>query len=275
MASGHQPFQIIGHFATGGVANLYKVRLEDGTPALLRQLQTSKCFRLSVRKRFMVGTQYRQMLSPHPNIQNSLGNGAGFIWPYELVEFVDGVPLRTMMSLNDYRIKENAAQIICGIAKGLSWMHEHHLMHLDVKPENFLVERNNQVMGVKLTDFDLAREASDNGPHRQMGTPAFMAPEQFIKKLAYQASDVFAFGLIAYQLLTGKLAFSGKTEKKFWRHQASSKVRPRAVRELAPDVSSGLEAIVMKCLEKKLADRYQDMCQVHQALVRLKIPNII
>ena len=269
MASAHLPYRVIEPFAEGGVARLSKVRLQDGTLALLRELQTSKLFRLSVRKRFMLGTQHRQLLSPHPNIQNSLGQGPGFIRPYELVEYVDGVSLRSMMTLNDYRLKENAGRIIFEIAKGLSWVHEHELMHLDVKPENFLVHRNSKIVEVKLMDFDLTREASDNGPFRQMGTPAFMAPEQFIDKIAFPASDVFAFGLIAYRILTGKIPFSGKTEKQLWRHQASSQVRPRTIRELAPNVSPGLEAIVMKCLEKKLSDRYQDMCQVLQSLVRL------
>ena len=269
MASGLLPFRIISNFAVGGVANLRKVRMEDGTIALLRELQTSKMFRLAVRKRFMEGTRHRQELSPHPNIQNSYGTGSSFFRPYEVIEFVDGMTLRSMMTLNDYRIKENAELIIRQIAQGLSWVHEHHLMHLDVKPENFLVQRNHNVVEVKLTDFDLSRDASDNGPHRQMGTPAFMAPEQFIDHVSFPSSDVFAFGLIAYQLLTSHIPFSGKTEKKLWRHQASSQVRPRAPREWNNAISPQLDFIIMKCLEKKLADRYRDMTQVLQALNRL------
>ncbi|MBQ4479054.1 MAG: serine/threonine protein kinase [Victivallales bacterium] len=269
MGSGHLPFKVVSDFAVGGVAILRKVRMDDGTIALLRELQASKMLRFSVRKRFTEGTRHRQMLSPHPNIQNSLGTGSSFFRPYEIIEFVDGMTLRSMMTLNDYRVKENVNLIIHQIAQGLSWVHEHHLMHLDVKPENFLVHRNHNVMEVKLTDFDLTRDASDNGPHRQMGTPAFMAPEQFIDHVSFPGSDVFAFGLIAYQLLSGHIAFSGKTEKKLWRHQASASVKPRAVRELNPSVSSQMEFIVMKCLEKKLSDRYRDMTQVLQALNRI------
>ncbi|MBR6470790.1 MAG: serine/threonine protein kinase [Victivallales bacterium] len=270
MASGHLPYRVIGDFAVGGVANLRKVRMSDGTIALLRELQTSKLFRFAVRRRFTEGTRHRQVLSPHPNIQNSLGSGSRFFRPYEIIEFVDGMTLRSMMTLNDYRIKENTELIIRQIAQGLSWVHEHRLMHLDVKPENFLVQRNHNVIEVKLTDFDLTREASDNGPHRQMGTPAFMAPEQFIDHVSFPSSDVFAFGLIAYQLLSGHIAFSGKTEKKLWRHQASSQVHPRALHEWNSAISPQLEFIVMKCLEKKLADRYRDMTQVLQALNRLE-----
>ena len=269
MTSGHLPFRVTEHFAVGGVAHLSKVRMADGTAALLRTMQFSKMLHLSVRHRFVAGTHYRLALSPHPNIQNSLGIGSRFFCPYELVEYVDGVSLRSMLTLNDYRIKEKADLIILQIAKAVSWVHEHGLMHLDVKPENFLVQRNSNVIEVKLMDFDLTRDAGDNGPYRQMGTPAFMAPEQFIDKLAFPASDVFAFGLIAYQLLTGRMAFGGKTEKKMWRKQASASVRPRPVRELNPAVSPQLDFIVMKCLEKKMADRFRDMTQVFQALNRL------
>ena len=266
MGSGLLPYRVIEHFAVGGVANLHKVRMNDGTIALLRELQTSKLLRFSVRKRFNEGIRHRQTLSPHPNIQNSFGTGSCFFRPYEIIEYVDGMTLRSMMTLNDYRFKENVNLIIRQIAQGLSWVHEHHLMHLDVKPENFLVQRNRNVIEVKLTDFDLTRDASDNGPHRQMGTPAFMAPEQFIDHVSFPGSDVFAFGLIAYQLLSGHIAFSGKTEKKLWRHQASSQVLPRALHEWNPAISPQLEFIIMKCLEKKLADRYRDMTQVLQAL---------
>ena len=269
MGSEHLPYRIIEHFAVGGVANLCKVRMADGTVALLREMQTSKLLRLCVRKRFVAGIQHRLALSPHPNIQNSLGVGSRFFCPYELIEYIDGTSLRSMLTLNDYRIKEQTGLIILQVAKALSWVHEHHLMHLDGKPENLLVQRNSNVIEVKLMDFDMTREATDNGPYRQMGTPAFMAPEQFIDKLAFQASDVFAFGLIAYQLLTGRMPFGGKTEKKLWRNQASSTVKPRAVRDLNPAVSPQLDFIVMRCLEKKMGDRYRDMCQVLQALNRL------
>lgn len=269
MGSGHLPFRVTEHFAVGGVANLSKVRMADGTVALLREMQASKLLRFSVRRRFVAGTYHRLALSPHPNIQNSLGIGSRFFRPYELIEYIDGVSLRSMLTLNDYRIKEQVEPIIRQIAKALSWVHEHQLMHLDVKPENFLVQRSSDVIAVKLMDFDMTRDASDNGPYRQMGTPAFMAPEQFIDHLAFPCSDVFAFGLIAYQLLTGRMAFGGKTEKKMWRNQASSTVKPRPVREFNAAVSPQLEFIVMKCLEKKMADRYRDMCQVAQAFNRL------
>ncbi len=262
-------FRVIEHFAVGGVADLSKVRLSDGTLALLREMQFSKMLHPSVRRRFVAGMKYRQALSPHPNIQNSLGVGSRFFCPYELVEYLDGVSLRSMLTLNDYRIKEQGVVIIQQIAKALSWVHEHHLMHLDVKPENFLVLRNSNAIEVKLMDFDMAREETDNGPYRQMGTPAFMAPEQFVQHLAFPSSDVFAFGLIAYQLLTGRMAFSGKTERKMWRNQASSSVHPRAVHEFNSAVAPQLEFIVMKCLEKKRSNRYQNMCQVFQALNRI------
>ena len=95
-----------------------------------------------------------------------------------------------------------------------------------------------------------------------------MAPEQFKEKRAYQASDVFAFGVIAYQLLTGQRPFSGNTEKSAWRNQASSRVAPRPPRELNSQISPKLEAVVLGCLRKPLNERYHDMSQVLLSLNR-------
>ena len=268
MSSEKLQYRVLGDFAVGGVAKLRKVGLADGSVAILRELQTSKLFNFGLRSRFVAGTRYRYELTPHPNLVNSFELGSHFLKPYELIEFVDGVSLRSLMTLNDPHLKESAELVIREMAQALSWVHENQLMHLDVKPENFLVERTKNVFTVKLTDFDLARAADDHGPRHQMGTPAFMAPEQFLDRLSFQASDVFAFGLIAYQLLTGKIPFSGSTLKQTWRNQASSAVKPRPIHEWNPNVNPRLEYIIMGCLAKQLNERYKDMFTVIQALNR-------
>ncbi len=252
--------------AIGGMAALKKIALKDGSTAVLREMQSSKLLSLSLRRRFQSGTKIRLTLSPHPNIVNSLERGSHFLTPYEIVEFVNGTSLRGHITQNDPALKENTFQILLEMAQALAWVHQCGFMHLDVKPENFLMERTPHAFTVKLTDFDLTRPKDDNGPRKQLGTPAFMAPEQFLQKLSYQASDVFAFGLIAYQLLTGKLPFTGKTPKDTWKHQASPNILPRPIQEINPYVSSDLEFLVRNCLQKNPKQRPQNMQSVLQAL---------
>jgi len=260
-------YRISSHLADGGMASLERIVLENGMPAVLRELQKCKIFNFSCRERFKAGARIRERLSPHPNIVNSKEIGwHGFFQPYEIIDFVDGVPLRNLMSNADPNLKANTNFVIREMAEALAWVHDSGIMHLDVKPENFLMRRRGNSFELKLTDFDLSREKNDHGPRKQLGTPGFMAPEQFLDKLSYQASDVFAFGLIAYQLLTGKFPFAGKTPKDTWRHQASSHHQPRPIYELAPNVDPQIECVVNKCLMKPLAARYENMSQVLQDL---------
>jgi serine/threonine-protein kinase len=261
-------YRIMGDFAVGGVARLYKVALADGSAAILRELQTSKLLNLRLQCRFSAGAACRSALSPPPTIVNSFEAGRRFLVPYEIIEFVNGISLRTLLNRNEPRLKQDAPELLRQMALGLAWVHEHGYMHLDVKPENFLIQRTDSVYSVKLTDFDLCRRADDCWPRRQMGTPSFMAPEQFKEKRACQASDVFAFGVIAYQLLTGQRPFSGSTEKSAWRSQASFHTAPRPPRELNPQIPPKLEAVVLGCLRKPLKERYHDMSQVLQSLNR-------
>jgi serine/threonine-protein kinase len=268
MSSQRLQFTDAGEFAVGGVARLRKITLVDGRTAILRELQTGKLLNLTMRRRFNVGVNFRKRLSPHTGLVNSIESGCRFLTPYEIIEFVNGVSLRTIITRNDASLKNNVQEMLLQMARALAWVHQHRIMHLDVKPENFLVEYTERGVRVKLTDFDLAREADDNGPRRQMGTPAFMAPEQFSDRLSYPASDVFAFGLIAYQMFSGKRAFSGATLKDTWRNQANPAVKAQPLKEVAPDVPARTEAVIMKCLAKSLDTRFKNMELVLQALSR-------
>ncbi|MGN0866990.1 MAG: serine/threonine-protein kinase [Oligosphaeraceae bacterium] len=252
--------------AVGGMARLWKITLRDGTPAVLREMQAAKLLSLSLRGRFQAGTLARRRLSPHPNLVNSLERGSHFLKPYEILEYVDGPPLRTLMTQGAPLLKGCLSHVLLEMAQALAWVHQCGLMHLDVKPENFLMQRQGSTYTVKLTDFDLCRSRDSHGPRRQLGTPGFMAPEQFLHKLSYQASDVFAFGLIAYQLLTGKHPFSGSTPRETWKHQASPQVQPRPMRELQPNLNPKLDFVVAGCLRKNLDQRYANMNLVLQAL---------
>ena len=255
-----------GPLATGGMAKLDRIVLSDGKPAVLRQMKSLSLLNFRQRKFFKRGAQIRAALTPHPNIVSSLEIGSHFLAPYEIIEYVSGQPLRNLMTLNDPTLKLNTEHVLLEMAEALAWVHDNGFMHLDVKPENFLLKRAKDTYTVKLTDFDLARVRADHGPHRQLGTPGYMAPEQFKRHKCHQASDVFAFGIIAYELLTGRRPFSGKTPKDMWRHQASKRYLPRPLHDFVPQIPPKLEYVILACLNKEREKRYHDMRQVLNAL---------
>lgn len=258
--SQHITYSILGHFATGGMADLHSIVLNDGQRALLRQLHAAKVFRLGLHRRFRFGLKARTALSPHEHIVDSLDWGYSGLRPYEIIEWVEGQNLKNLLNVRSRILADQGLDILTQAATALAWVHDHGLMHLDVKPENFICRSDEDgAITVKLTDFDLARPGDDNGRKRQLGTPAYMAPEQFKDKTALMASDVFAFNVMAYQLLTGKMPFSGETMKKTWRNQASENITARPPRELVPDLPEKLNRLILRGLAKKPQQRHPDM----------------
>lgn len=257
----------LGNFAEGGMASLSSIVLGDGTHALLRELRTGNILNFSQHGRFRFGTKVRAALSPHPNIVNSLEFGYHGIRPYEIIELVEGQNLKAMVNSYSESLQKNMLFILVEAAEGLAWVHQNGFMHLDVKPENFLIKDSaNGTPVVKLTDFDLTKKADDNGPYSQPGTPAYMAPEQFREKLAFQSSDVFAFSLMMYRLVTGKEAFAADTKKKKLQYQASSVHTARNPQEVDPTLNPALSAIIMKGLSKDRNQRYPNMTSLAMEL---------
>lgn len=253
-------YTVLGHFATGGMAELYTVVLNDGQRALRRELHAAKVLRWGLHRRFRFGLKTRASLSPHDNLANSLNWGYDGLKPYEIIEWIDGQNLKNLLNVRSPLLTDHVEEILLQAATALAWVHENQLMHLDVKPENFLCKSNGSGdLIIKLTDFDLARPAEDQSRQRQLGTPAYMAPEQFKERKASPASDVFAFNIMAYQLVTGRMPFSGDTPKKTWRNQASESVVPKTPQELMPEVPDKVSRTIMRGLIKRQQQRIPDM----------------
>ncbi len=256
-----------GKFAEGGMASLTSIVLGDGTRALLRELHGTKILNIKEHSRFRFGTKVRNMLSPHPNIVNSLEFGYHGLLPYEIIELLEGQNLKALVNNHSETLQKHMLYILVEAAEALAWVHQNGFMHLDVKPENFLVkESGGNLPIVKLTDFDLAKKSDDNGPYPQPGTPSYMAPEQFKEKKAFMSSDVFAFCLMMYRIVTGKAAFVADTKKKLLHLQASSVQTARNPLDIDPTLNPALCTILMKGLSKKREQRYQDMMALSMEL---------
>jgi serine/threonine-protein kinase len=131
-------------------------------------------------------------------------------------------------------------------------------MHLDIKPENFLVTRNGNL---RLCDFDLAQERPEKPKKfgKNPGTPAYMAPEQLQHEDFDHRVDIFAFGVMAYEVVTFQKPFPGDSAEEILRLQLEeTPARPSEINQIPPE----LERIIMKCLERDVNKRYPFMSVV-------------
>ncbi len=188
--------------------------------------------------------------------------------PYIVMEYVPGDDLRTVLNRGLLTIPQ-AIKYGIEICNSVGMAHRRGMVHGDLKPGNILVSRENRA---KVTDFGLARalgeSAMDDG-ELVWGTPAYFAPEQAAGDRVMPATDVYAIGVILYEMLTGTVPFKGQTDqevarKHLYEHPAPmSTVTNRAV-------PPKLEAIVSKALAKEPAQRYHSADQLKQALLEFQ-----
>ena len=256
--------------ARGGVARLTLAVQPDGTRLVIRELHPHLVFKFRVHWRFVNGTRVREMLTPHARIVYSVERGYYRFTPYEVIEYVPGENLRERIIHKDPVARKNHLLILRQAAEALAYMHSQDIMHLDVKPENFLVDDSGPEISVKLTDFDLSRicKRPKKDPHRA-GTGSYMAPEQFKTGTIGPQADIFAFGVMAYYLVTGQKPFSGFTITEMRRQQVSTKFKIPEPSRLNPDISPKLERLIMQCLEKDPDQRIPSMLYLQQELGRV------
>jgi serine/threonine-protein kinase len=151
--------------------------------------------------------------------------------------------------------------------------HAQHLIHRDIKPANIFAARMGTVYDVaKLLDFGLAKPLArmDAGHLTQEGTiagsPLYMSPEQIVGEPPDERSDIYSLGVVAYFLLTGKRPFEDANPMKVLIAHANE--APRPVRELTPNLSRELDALVMRCLQKSPQNRFPDVNSLRSALLR-------
>ncbi|RME27931.1 MAG: hypothetical protein D6806_03750, partial [Deltaproteobacteria bacterium] len=165
------------------------------------------------------------------------------------MELVDGEPLSEIIEKKAPLRPEQALEIMAGICAGLEAAHSRRVVHRDLKPGNILVERNTG--RVVITDFGVARIA-EKGASREAevtGTPEYMAPEQASGLPAGPAADIYSSGIILYQLLCGRVPFSGPDPVEVAKQQVNGKPPPPTT--FNPEIPAELERVVMSCLEKK------------------------
>jgi serine/threonine protein kinase len=177
---------------------------------------------------------------------------------YLVMEWVEGRLLRTILTEEGQLPVERSVRITLGICDALDYIHSHGVVHRDLKPENIMVDSNDRI---KLIDFGIASNA---GARRitftklsnTMGTPDYISPEQVRGRRGDGRSDVYALGVMLYEMLTGKVPFTGPNAFAIMNDRLLN--NPVPPREINPEISPQLQEIIYRALERDPRNRYSN-----------------
>ena len=213
----------------------------------------------------------------HPHIVPLLTAGDAAGLPYFTMPLVEGESLRARLVRHGELPLNEGVRLLREIAAALAYAHERGVVHRDIKPDNVLLSAGSAM----ITDFGVAKalSASSNGDAGSMtslgialGTPAYMSPEQASADPAVDhRADIYAFGVLAYELLTGQPPFVGRTPQNLLAAHVTE--APEPVTKRRASIPPALAALIMRCLEKRAADRPQSAMELVHALDQITTPS--
>jgi predicted Ser/Thr protein kinase len=219
-----------------------------------------------VRERFQREARLAARLQ-HPNIVTVYDVGEHDGQPFIAMEYIPGETLAELIRRRAPLDTRQRVEMVIEICSGLAFAHKHGIVHRDIKPANLIVSRDSNIL--KILDFGIAR-AGESGLTQVgmvIGTPNYMSPEQVRGDAIDQRSDIFAVGLVLYELLVYRQAFEAETQPAVLMKILSDQPAPLAM--LDPLVDAGVAQVVYKALAKNPADRYQDLGAMKADLVRI------
>jgi predicted Ser/Thr protein kinase/type II secretory pathway pseudopilin PulG len=261
-------YEITGELGRGAMGVVYKAK----DPTIGRTVAL-KTMRLDVHglesaemvRRFQNEARAAGLLS-HPNIVTIYDAGEQDGIFYIAMEFIQGTTLHELLTEQRILPADDIVQYSRQICRGLDYAHSHGIVHRDVKPANIMITANGMV---KIMDFGIAKAGgSMTSTGQVLGTPNYMAPEQVKGKPLDGRSDLFSFGVILYEMLTGEKPFAGQNVTTIIYKIVNE--NPIAPRDLDVTVHPGLSAIVTKALAKSLEDRYQSGAELIHDLENYK-----
>ncbi len=257
-------YEVLGTLGEGGMGLVYRVRDRETSEILALKLLRPEIARdPAMMERFKDEIRLARRIT-HKNVSRIYDFNRVNDVSYITMEYVDGESLYAYLKRVGKMSPERVIDLARQITAGLSEAHAQGVVHRDLKPENVMLARDGMV---KLMDFGIARALGGNTISKQtvIGTPGYMAPEQSQGKVVDQRTDLYALGLILYECLTGKRAFSGATPVEVALKQLRE--RPAPLRKFIPTTPPHLEAVVLRCLEKEPGRRFASAAEIQRALV--------
>lgn len=255
-------FRIVAMLGRGGMGEVFRADdLKLGQPVALKFLPRAVAGDPKHLERLYAEVRVARQIA-HPNVCRVYDIGEVDGEHFLSMEYVEGEDLAALLRRIGRVPESKAIQISWQIAAGLAAAHERGILHRDLKPSNVMLDDRGLV---RLTDFGLATVVSELAePHAIEGTPAYMAPEQLAGEKVTLRSDIYALGLVMYEIFTGKRAFQGESLGDLRQQRHSSTPSPPS--DVVPNISPAVERVILRCLDPDPRNRPPSALHVSSAL---------
>ncbi|MCL2040689.1 MAG: FHA domain-containing serine/threonine-protein kinase [Bacteroidales bacterium] len=251
---------------SGGTAAVYRgVDLRSGYEVAIKALFPSRAKDDFIMERFREEANHYLYLS-HPNIVKLVEFVEDRDKFYLIMEFVNGTPLDVYLNTRTVPMSdETVIPLFCQILDTIDYLHQNEILHLDIKPGNIMVLKN---WNIKILDMGISAKVNDKSNNlKKCGSPAFMAPEQINKEQLGRYTDIFALGVTFFNVITGKLPFSGVNHTDTF-EKICNNATPVAA-DFYSDVNPKYQPIVERALQKRGSERYQSCKEFKEDLLKL------
>jgi serine/threonine protein kinase len=247
-------FEILERIGYGAFSDVYRARHPDGRVVVLKCPHEVMLGDAGTFDRFRRELRIGQRLQ-HPGIQRCIDEQGSRSRPYMILEYVPGQTLRQLLRGKPLTV-DRAVDLACQLTDALAYAHAQGVVHRDIKPENILVEPGGRLA---VTDFGIAlMEGARRITYRwfsaEMGTPDYMAPEQIQGKRGDARTDIYAIGVVLFEMLSGRVPWGGDEALSVMSQKLTG--RPAELTRVAPRVPAQLGLVVAKCLRRDPAERY-------------------
>lgn len=248
-------YEIVGKAGTGGMADVYKAKDHVlGRFVGVKVLKQEFSEDVNFVTKFRTEAQSAAGLE-HPNIVNIYDVGSENSIHYIVMEYVEGITLKTYIEKKGQLSFKEAVSIAIQVGRGIEAAHNKHIIHRDIKPQNIIISTEGKV---KVTDFGIARVANSNTINSDvMGSVHYASPEQARNGFVDGKSDIYSLGIVMYEMVTGRVPFDGEsTVAVAIQHLQEEMVAPSAY---APNLPISIEKIILKCTQKSPDRRYDSI----------------
>jgi len=248
-------YEILEKIGSGGMSDVYKTRdIKLNRFVAIKFLKPEFCEDKNFVKNFQIEAQSAAALL-HPNVVSVYDVNQTDGTYYIVMEYVDGITLKKYIERNGRLPVKEATSIAIQIAQGIDAAHNAQIVHRDIKPQNVLISREGKI---KVTDFGIARTTTANTISSDiLGSVQYISPEQARGGQVDNRTDIYSFGIVYYEMVTGQLPFDGDSTVSIALKHIQENVP--LVSSIVPGIPNSVSRIIEKCTQRKPDRRYQKM----------------